>query len=188
MSELTGIAGNPPRTELSNPPSGWEYAIRISLGCAVAWYVLHLIGLHIALWALISVIIVTEPELSAAWMAFLSRIVNTFIGAAVGLPLLYLFGPEFWSVLLGITISVLICTHLIKIPGSWRVAPVTVAIVMMPSVLAASRSAGLSTAIDRTEEVLVGSGVALLTTFGAAVIERWLHRLNEYRAARRRAI
>jgi uncharacterized membrane protein YccC len=187
VPELTGIAGNPPKTEVSSPPTGWEYAIRISLGCAVAWYVLQLIGLHTALWALISVIIATEPELSAAWMAFLSRIVNTFIAAAIGLPLVYLIGPEFWSVLLGITISVLICTHLIKVPGSWRVAPVTVAM-MMPSVLAASRSAGLSTAIDRTEEVLVGSAAALLTTFGAAVIERWLHRLNDYRAARRRPV
>jgi uncharacterized membrane protein YgaE (UPF0421/DUF939 family) len=119
-------------------------------------------------------------------MAFLSRIINTIIGAAIGLPLLYLFGPEFWSVLLGVTISVLISTQLTRVPGSWRVAPTTVAIVMTPSVLAASRSAGLSTARDRTVEVLLGGAVALVVTLCASFIEGRISRLHDYRTQRRR--
>lgn len=74
-------------------------------------------------------------------------------------------------------VSILICTHLIKVPGRWRLAPITVAIVMTPSVLVASRAAGISTAIDRTEEVLIGSLATLLITFVAAVVERYLARL-----------
>jgi uncharacterized membrane protein YccC len=157
-------------------PSGLQYAVRILIGCVIVWFVLHRINHPNSLWALISVIIVTEPELSAAFLAFNSRIVNTLIGCAVGLSLLYLLGPSYWSILLGIIVSVIICTNLIRVPGSWRVAPVTVAILMTPSVLGGGRSAGLAVAIDRTEEVLLGSAVALLITYVASLIQRFFRR------------
>ena len=142
-------------------PSGLQYAVRILIGCAIVWFVLDRVNHPNSLWAVISVIIVTEPELSAAFLAFNSRIVNTLIGCAIGL-----------SILLGIVVSVVICTSFIRVPGSWRVAPVTVAILMTPSVLDGGRAAGLVTAIDRTEEVLLGSAVALLLTYVASIIQR----------------
>src|SRR6267143_3149007 len=157
-------------------PSGWQYAVRILIGCVIVWFVLQRIHHPNPLWALISVIIVTEPELSAAFLAFNSRIVNTLIGCAIGLSFLYLLGPSRWSILLGIIVSVIICTNLIRVPGSWRVAPVTVAILMTPSVLGGGRSTGLATAIDRTEEVLLGSAIALLITHVASLVQRLIRR------------
>lgn len=160
----------------ATPPSGFQYAVRILIGCLIVWFVLDRTNHHNPLWAVISIITVTEPDLSAALMAFNSRIVNTFIGCAVGLGFLYLLGPSFGSIFLGIVASVLICTQLIRVPGSWRVAPVTVAIVMAPSVLGGSRAVGLAAAIDRAEEVLLGSGVALLITFVSFAIQRQISR------------
>src|SRR6266478_6932633 len=157
-------------------PSGVQYAVRILIGCVIVWFVLNRINHPNPLWALISVIIVTEPELSAAFLAFNSRIVNTLIGCAVGLSFLYLLGPSYWSILLGIIVSVIICTSLIRVPGSWRVAPVTVAILMNPSVLGGGRAAGLAVAIDRTEEVLLGSAAALLITYVASLLRRLIRR------------
>jgi uncharacterized membrane protein YccC len=188
MAQFGSVRENLRKIELAGTPAGWQYALRIILGCTVAWYVSHFMGINNALWALVSVIIVTEPEPSAAWLAFTSRIVNTMIGAAIGLPLMYFLGPSFWPALLGITISVVICTQLTSVPGSWRVAPITVAIVMTPSVLGASRSAGIRTAMDRTEEVLIGSAVALLITLCASFIQARLQRLNEVRVPRRKAV
>jgi uncharacterized membrane protein YccC len=153
-------------------PSGLQYSIRILIGCVSVWFVLGRINHPNRLWALISVIIVTEPELSAAFLAFNSRIVNTLIGCAVGLSFLYLLGTSYWSILLGIIVSVIVCTSFIRVPGSWRVAPVTVAILMTPSVLGAGRAAGLAVAIARTEEVLLGSAVALLITYVASLVQR----------------
>jgi uncharacterized membrane protein YccC len=166
--------GSLPATPL--PPSGFQYAVRIFIGCAIVWFILDRIHHHNTLWAVISIIVATEPELSAALLAFKSRTVNTFIGCAVGLAFLYLLGPSFGSILLGIIASVLICTHVILVPGSWRIAPVTVAIVMTPSVLGGSRAAGLATAIERTEEVLLGSAVALLITVLSFSIQRHIAR------------
>src|SRR5260370_1290296 len=157
-------------------PPGWQYAVRILIGCVIVWFVLQLIHHANPLWALISVIIVTEPELGAAFLAFNSRMVNTLIGCAVGLSFLYLLGPSYWSILLGIIVSVILCTHFIRVPGSWRVAPVTVAILMNPSVLGSGRAAGLAAAIDRTEEVLLGSAVALLITYVASLLRRLTRR------------
>jgi uncharacterized membrane protein YccC len=157
-------------------PAGWQYAVRILIGCMIVWFVLQRFHHPNPLWALISVIIVTEPELSAAFLAFNSRIVNTLIGCAIGLSFLYLLGPSHWSILLGIIVSVILCTSFIRVPGSWRVAPVTVAILMTPSVLGGSRAAGLATAIDRTEEVLLGSAAALLVTYAASILQRLIRR------------
>ena len=50
------------------------------------------------------------------------------------------------SRLLGIIVSVILCTHFIRVPGSWRVAPITVAILMTPSVLGGGRELWLSMA------------------------------------------
>jgi uncharacterized membrane protein YccC len=152
--------------------SGLAYSFRILLGCVIVWFVLDRLAHHSPLWALISVIIVTEPELSAALQAFYSRVVNTLIGCSIGILLLYLFGSAPGWVLLGITISVFVCTQWIHVPGSWRVAPVTVAIVMTPAILGGGRSASLSTAIERTEEVLLGCAVALLVTLAANWIRK----------------
>src|SRR6267378_1835827 len=157
-------------------PSGWQYAVRILIGCVIVRFVLQRIHHPNPLWALISVINVTEPELSAAFLAFNSRLVNTLIGCAVGLSFLYLLGPSYWSILLGIIVSVILCTHFIRVPGSWRVAPVTVAILMTPTVLGGGREAGLAVAIDRTEEVLLGSAAALLITYVAYLLRRLIRR------------
>src|SRR6266478_6952384 len=169
-NSMTAIIETP--VPVAPQPSGLQYAVRILIGCAIVWFVLDRFNHPNPLWAPISVIIVTEPELSAAFLAFNSRMVNTLIGCAVGLSFLYLLGPHHWSILLGIIVSVIICTSFIRVPGSWRVAPVTVAVLMTPSVLGGGRSAGLATAIDRTVEVLIGSVVALLITYVASLVQR----------------
>lgn len=157
-------------------PSGLQYALRIFIGCIIVWFVLDHFGHRNSLWALISVITVTEPERNAALLAFNSRIVNTVLGCIVGLIFLYLLGPSFWSILLGIIVSVILCTTFVRVPGSWRVSPVTVAIVMTPSFLSGFPPAGLKAAIERTEDVLLGSAVALIITFAAHLIARFFAR------------
>lgn len=157
-------------------PSGLQYAVRIFVGCVIVWFILDYLAHRNSLWALISVITVTEPERNAALLAFNSRIVNTLIGCAIGLCFLYLLGPSFWSILLGIIASVIVCTNFVRVPGSWRVSPVTVAIVMTPSFLGGSPTPGLLAAIQRTEDVLLGSAVALIITFSTYLFTRFFAR------------
>jgi uncharacterized membrane protein YccC len=163
------------------PPSaitsttGLQYAARIVAGCVVTWLVLRPFGFGNPLWALISVIVVTEPDLNAALLAFTSRSINTLIGCGVGLLFLYLLGPQLWSILIAIAVSVLICTNLIRVPGTWRMAPITALIVMTPGVVGGEHSSGIHAALDRTIQVLVGSAVALLLTLAGFGLKRLLH-------------
>jgi uncharacterized membrane protein YccC len=105
-------------------------------------------------------------------LAFKSRTANTLIGCAVGLLFLFVLGPAVWSILLAMAVSVVICTSFIRVPLSWRIAPVTVALVMMPSVLNHSTAAGLSIALRRTGEVLFGSAVAVCVSLAGSKLRR----------------
>jgi uncharacterized membrane protein YccC len=148
--------------------SGVGYAVRILTGSAIVWLVLSHIKGTDPLWAIISVVVVSEPELGPAVLAFKSRVANTVIGCAVGLLFLFVLGPAVWSILLAMAASVLICTSFIRVPVSWRIAPITVALVMMPSVLSHSVAAGLGIALRRTGEVLLGSAVAVCVSLAWA--------------------
>jgi uncharacterized membrane protein YccC len=153
-------------------PSAIGYAIRILVGTTIVWLALYHINGVYPLWAVISVVVVSEPELETAVLAFKSRVANTLIGCAVGLIFLLVLGPAVWSILLAMAVAVVICTSFIRVPGSWRISPITVALVMTPSVLSHSVSAGLSIALRRTGEVLFGSAVAICVSLAGSKLHR----------------
>ncbi|HXM95684.1 MAG TPA: FUSC family protein [Candidatus Dormibacteraeota bacterium] len=153
-------------------PSGIGYAIRILVGTTIVWLALARIQGVNPLWAIISVVVVSEPELEDAVLAFKSRVANTLVGCAVGLSFLFVLGPAVWSILLAMVVAVVICTSFIRVPLSWKIAPITVALVMTPSVLDHSRSAGLSIALHRTAEVLFGSAVAVGVSLVGSKLQR----------------
>jgi len=77
-----------------------------------------------------------------------------------------------WSILLAMAVSVVICTSFIRVPLSWRIAPITVALVMTPSVLHHSTAVGLPIALRRTGEVLFGSAVAVCVSLAGSKLRR----------------
>jgi hypothetical protein len=103
--------------------TGAQYAIRILIGSTVAWLVLHSVGHHDPLWAIISVIMVSEPELGSAVVAFRWRVLNTVVGCAVGVLFMWATGPQIWSILVAMVACVLICTWVMDAPTGWRIGP-----------------------------------------------------------------
>ena len=139
------------------------YVFRIVLGCLIAWWVLGLFHIDKREWALISVIIVSEPDFVNLRANTISRVINTLSGCTVGLIFLLVTGVNFTSMIIGVGASVLVSTSFPKYPSSWKLAPVTVVIIMVPSVLEhASLSVALQTALIRSGEVLEGCVVAFL--------------------------
>ena len=139
------------------------YVFRIILGCLISWYALMLLHIDKREWALISVIIVSEPDFNNLRNNTVSRVINTLAGCAIGLLFIFLTGITFLSMMLAVGASVLISTSFPKYPSAWKLAPVTVVIVMVPSVLAhAGLHDSLITALTRAGEVLVGCVVAFL--------------------------
>jgi len=137
------------------------YAFRTVLGCAIVWLLFKWLQLEKMEWALISVIIVSEPDFGNLRNAITSRIINTVTGCAVGAMCILLVGVTIWSLLLGVTVSVLISTSFKKYPSAWKLAPATVSIVMAPSIMENMPwHEAIVIALTRTGEVLLGCLVA----------------------------
>lgn len=153
------------------------YVFRIVLGCLAAWYLTVLLHMDKREWALISVVIVSEPDFGNLRSNTITRVINTLSGCAIGLLFLVICGVNFLSMMLGITASILISTSFPKYPSSWKLAPVTVVIVMMPSLLQhAKLGEALIIALYRAGEMLLGCVVAFLLGLIFDAIHR--HRKN----------
>lgn len=149
---------------------GLHYAAQIFAGSTIVWLLLRSISDADPLWAVVSLIVVTEPRLGAAWLAFQSRTLNTVIGCMMGLCFLLFAGPEGWVLPLAVTATTLLCTYAIKVPISWRIAPITAALVVAPGIVQHSTSSALEVALHRSGEVILGSAVALLVSWIMAKI------------------
>jgi uncharacterized membrane protein YccC len=151
------------RALLPQDLGGLHYAVRILLGTGLVWLLLRWIGDLNPIWAVISVIVVTEPQVNSAWKAFLARSVNTLVGCAAGLVFLLAAGSDGWVMPLGITMTVLLCTYVVRFPLAWRIGPITAALVMAAGVTD-SKLSPLELALRRVGEVLLGSLVALVVS------------------------
>jgi len=156
------------------------YAFRIVLGCSIVWWSLQQIKDSKEIWAFISVIIVSDPDFDNVRNATISRVVNTVTGCLLGLLFIYVFGVTFWSLIAAIAVSVLISTSFKNYPTSWKLAPATVAIVMIPAVVEhAAWKQAMQVALARSGEVLYGCIIAFLLAWILRVFEH--RRLNKRR-------
>ncbi|MBS1637519.1 MAG: FUSC family protein [Bacteroidetes bacterium] len=143
--------------------TGISYAIRIWLGCGIVWWSLYYLHDSKKIWAMISVIVVSDPDFGVVRTTTISRVVNTLVGCALGLVFVYLFNTNVWSLMAAITLSVIISTSFRNFPTSWKLAPTTVLIVMMPAVAEhASWKEAMILALTRSAEILYGSLVAFV--------------------------
>ena len=153
--------------------NGLSYAARILIGCLTVWWTLSYVNDVHKVWALISVIVVTDTNRDALRTAIVSRIVNTAMGCIIALMLLYAFGAHAWVLMTAITLSVLVSTSFRSYPSSWKLAPATVILVVLPSMLENTTWKGsMEIALFRTGEVLYGSLIAFLL----GVIFPWTRR------------
>lgn len=153
--------------------SGIRYAIRVLIAGVIVWMLLEKIAHVDPLWGLISAVVVTDLKVQSAMNNFVSRLLNTLIGCGIGLLFLKMFGASAWAMLLAMALAIVVSADLVKVPISWRIAPITAAIVMTPAYVAHSPHAGFLAALQRTWEVVVGSAVAVGVSYATAGLLRW---------------
>jgi uncharacterized membrane protein YccC len=163
MTLLTILKGN---------TVGIHYAVRIFIGTALLWFVTQEIHASSPLWAIISLIIVTEPQMRLAWLAFRTRMFNTFVGSVVGFAVLASAGPTPWALVPAIAFTALLSTYINRVQQGWRLAPITTALVIFAGLTQQSAADGMHVALQRTFEVFLGSAMALVVTLAMARI--WL--------------
>ncbi len=147
--------------------------MRILIGCIIVWFTLDYFHDAKKIWALISFIVVSDPNFNAVRDNAKSRLVNTMVGCMVGLLFIYLFGTGFLQLMAAVAVSVIISTSFKNYPTSWKLAPVTVVILMIPpSMGSETLKDAMSIALNRTGEVLYGSLIAFLLGLLYLVLEK----------------
>lgn len=150
-----------------------SYSIRIFLGAVIVWWSLYYLHDSKKVWALISVIVVSDPDFETVRSTVFSRSINTISGCLVGLAFIYLFGINIGSLLGAIILSVIISTSFKNYPASWKLAPVTVVIIMTPAMAdMITKTEAITFALTRTGEVMYGSLVAFLLGFSFMLLEK----------------
>jgi len=139
------------------------YPFRILLGCTIVWWSLYYLHDSRKIWAVISVIVVTDPDIDTLRIGTISRIVNTLVGCLTGIFFIWAAGINFGSLMAAIAVSVMLSTSFKNYPSSWKLAPSTVAIVMVPSISEnVTWQVAMQLSLARTGEVLYGTLVAFL--------------------------
>lgn len=140
------------------------YIIKILSGSLILWYGLRACGLPEPYWAMISLIIVTEPDMTVAKANFRARLINTVSGCLIACACLVIFGANFFSMLIALTLAVVVAMLWQNYPSNWRLGPATVVILMSAAFAGGGLHEELHLALLRVSEVIAGSTVALLQT------------------------
>lgn len=148
-------------------PIGVRYTLRILVGMIIVWFVFKAFGVTYPIWAMISVVMVSEIELRASYVAARGRIAHTALGCAVGLIFLAATGTGMLQLCAACAVASLVSFYLVHIGGNWRHAPVATVIVMATGLHGMSKFAGYHAALERTVEVLGGSIIALAVSWVA---------------------
>ena len=156
-----GIYIIPMSHRLSIPQKSILYASKTFLGGAICWYGLTALGMPHPIWSVITVMIVSDPDLTTTRTLVAARIINTLVGCAVGLLAMLLFGYSPLVSLAAAAVTVLLITAIKDYPTNWRLAPVTVVILMDAGRLAANHRDQITYALLRAGEITIGCCVAL---------------------------
>ena len=158
--------------------NGLLFAFRMILGCLVVWWSLFYLHDNKKIWALISVIVVSDPDFDVLRTATYARVINTVTGCIIGLVVIFVAGVSEWSLMGGIALAVVVSTSFKNYPSNWKLAPATVAIIILSAMTEnAVWKDAMIISLERSGEVLYGSVVAFLLGFIMSVLKkRWPHR------------
>jgi uncharacterized membrane protein YccC len=140
------------------------YLIKILSGSLILWYGLRAIGFPEPYWAMISLIIVTEPDMTVAKANFHARLINTVSGCIIACLCLILFGTSILSLMIALTMAVIVAMLWHNYPSNWRLGPITVVILMSAAFAGGGLHEEINLALLRVVEVITGSTLALLQT------------------------
>jgi uncharacterized membrane protein YccC len=154
--------------------AGIHYAVRIFIGASIAWLLMGSINEINRLWAVISLVAVTDPDMKTAWTTFKSRAISTVIGCGVGLGFIAIFGMESWLMPFAVTLTAIISIYVLRMQLGWRIGPITAAIVVSGGLMGKANTDVMNVAFSRAFAVFVGSIVALIVTWALSRI--WMPR------------
>jgi uncharacterized membrane protein YccC len=143
---------------------GVRFAINVFIGTSLVWVILKSVSDTNPIWAIASLVVASDPQVSQAMRTIRGRIINAMIGCAVGLFVILIGGSSAWMLPFALAIAVLISTYMVRIQAMWRQAPITAAIVVASNLAHHSKLTGAEDGLHKVAEVIFGCLMGLLVT------------------------
>lgn len=148
---------------LNLTPDIWKAGLRTAAAAGIALAVSHLLSLHQGYWAVISSIVIMQANLGASLEAAADRLLGTLAGAGLGFVVAYLTPSTTIGTLIGLMLATGLLSMLAIRYPSFRIAPVTAAILLIS---APSHADASISAMHRVTEIglgcVIGIAVSLL--------------------------
>ncbi|RJG48740.1 YccS family putative transporter [Motilimonas pumila] len=148
----------------------FRHAIRMSLCFVTGYGLIDLLHLEQGFWILLTCLFVCQPSFSATRKRLVERVMGTFIGIALGFPLLYLI-PSVYGQFFILAISAFFFFTYLKNNYSIAVTFITLFVMMVFNLLSGT---GLEVALPRIEETLLGCMLAVVTV--SFILPEWQYR------------
>lgn len=139
-----------------------SYVVIILLGTTISWVALTYMGIANPIWAVISVVLVSDPDSTATKQLVKTRVINTLVGCVLGLFSLLLFGYNPVVIIITVAITTLFVTTVKHYPANWRLAPATVIILSDAAHAAVGHSEQFYFALLRAGEIAFGCCIAVI--------------------------
>lgn len=135
---------------------GVHLALNIFIGSTLLWLLLHVFAGLNPIWAIASLVAASDPEVAKAWSNFRARLMNAFIGCAIGLAFIGVGGASEWKLPFAMGAAALVSTYVVRIPTMWRQCPITAALVVASSATQHSTLTGAELGLRRVGEIILG--------------------------------
>lgn len=139
---------------------GTRYTITLILVLAIILWGGQLFHSADITWALISAVVCTELEIDQAYTTIIRRIIATLIGVIIATGALIIFGINYFTLFISVTLTTLLCYFLFPTGNSWKLATATGVMVLAASLQQHSISFAEQIAVKRAIEVMAGSIIA----------------------------
>lgn len=145
----------------SNLGKALHYASQTFIGCLISWFALRGIGIEHPIWSMMTVFIVSDPDIHTTLSLARVRAINTAVGCTIGMVMIWLVGYSPVISLFAAAITVGVVVMIDNYPSNWRLAPATVVIIMDAGSAAQTSDQELWLALSRFLEITLGCVVAL---------------------------
>jgi len=153
---------------------GIRFAVNVGISTVIVWSVLQLVPNASPLLAVASMVAASDPQPTQASKMFRARLINSLVGCAVGLFFLLIGGASKWSLSIGLAVTVLVSSLVVRVKAMWLQAPITAALVIGTNIVYGSAAKGIADGLHRVAEIFFASLVGLSVSW--VMSKLWLIR------------
>jgi uncharacterized membrane protein YccC len=142
-----------------------RFAVNVGISTAIVWTVLRFASNASPLLAVASMVAASDPQPVEARKVFKARLINSLVGCSVGLFFLLIGWTSVLSLSIGLAVTVLMSSLVVRVKLMWLQAPITAALVIGTSIVHGSAAKGIWYGLDRVAEIFFACLIGLIVSW-----------------------